>query len=99
MAGLGFWLIQYQGRMFRQSELTLKVIDSGKLCFDSFMKSLDDLSAGDFRLFYVDNPCVLPVDVNVACDYFDNPLNLLHLWLILIGFSSWLISYYLKKGI
>lgn len=26
MAGPGFWLIQYQGRMFRQPELTLKVI-------------------------------------------------------------------------
>lgn len=26
MAGPGFWLIQYQGRIFRQSELTLKVI-------------------------------------------------------------------------
>ncbi|EFO12361.1 cytochrome oxidase subunit 2 [Loa loa] len=26
IAGPGFWLIQYQGRMFRQSELTLKVI-------------------------------------------------------------------------
>nr|AZH08572.1 cytochrome c oxidase subunit II [Dirofilaria sp. 'Thailand II'] len=77
MAGPGFWLIQYQGRMFRQSELTLKVIghqwywsyeygNSGGLCFDSFMKSLDDLSLGDYRLFDVDNRCVLPVGVNVG---------------------------------
>ncbi|EJW71100.1 cytochrome C oxidase subunit II [Wuchereria bancrofti] len=52
MAGPGFWLIQYQGRMFRQSELTLKPID--------------DLNIGDFRLFDVDNRCVLPVGVNVG---------------------------------
>nr|AEO27220.1 cytochrome c oxidase subunit II [Wuchereria bancrofti] len=77
MAGPGFWLIQYQGRMFRQSELTLKVIghqwywsyeygDNGSLNFDSFMKPVDDLDIGDFRLFDVDNRCVLPVGVNVG---------------------------------
>nr|YP_003734895.1 cytochrome c oxidase subunit II [Setaria digitata]ACZ44419.1 cytochrome c oxidase subunit II [Setaria digitata] len=77
MAGPGFWLIQYQGRMFRQSELSLKVIghqwywsyeygNSGGLCFDSFMKPIDDLSLGDFRLLDVDNRCVLPVGVNVG---------------------------------
>nr|YP_010481288.1 cytochrome c oxidase subunit II [Dipetalonema gracile]UVN17315.1 cytochrome c oxidase subunit II [Dipetalonema gracile] len=77
MAGPGFWLIQYQGRMFRQSELSLKVVghqwywsyeygDSVGLCFDSFMKSLDDLSLGEFRLFDVDNRCVLPVGVNIG---------------------------------
>nr|YP_003875475.1 cytochrome c oxidase subunit II [Chandlerella quiscali]ADL39033.1 cytochrome c oxidase subunit II [Chandlerella quiscali] len=77
MAGPGFWLIQYQGRMFRDSELTLKVIghqwywsyeygDSGKLCFDSFMKSLDDLFLGEFRLLDVDNRCVLPVNTNIG---------------------------------
>nr|YP_004935166.1 cytochrome c oxidase subunit II [Acanthocheilonema viteae]ADN52146.1 cytochrome c oxidase subunit II [Acanthocheilonema viteae] len=77
MAAPGFWLIQYQGRMSRQSELTMKVVGhqwywsyeyggSGKLCFDSFMKSLDDLSSGEFRLFDVDNRCVLPVGVSVG---------------------------------
>nr|BAV82725.1 cytochrome c oxidase subunit II [Brugia timori] len=77
MAGPGFWLIQYQGRMFRQSELTLKVIghqwywsyeygDDSSLVFDSFMKPLDDLGLGDFRLFDVDNRCVLPVGVNIG---------------------------------
>nr|BAV81422.1 cytochrome c oxidase subunit II [Litomosoides sigmodontis] len=77
LTGPGFWLIQYQGRMFCQSELALKVVghqwywsyeygDSGKLCFDSFMKSLDDLNLGEFRLFDVDNRCVLPVGVNVG---------------------------------
>ncbi|MCP9263258.1 cytochrome c oxidase subunit 2 [Dirofilaria immitis] len=40
--------------------------DRGKLCFDSFMKSLDDLSLGDYRLFEVDNRCVLPVGINVG---------------------------------
>lgn len=77
ICGPGFWLIQFQGRMFRDSELSLKVVghqwywryeygDSGKLCFDSFMKSLDDLSLGEFRLFDVDNRCVLPIGVNIG---------------------------------
>nr|YP_010837680.1 cytochrome c oxidase subunit II [Mansonella sp. 'DEUX']WGC93689.1 cytochrome c oxidase subunit II [Mansonella sp. 'DEUX']WGC93701.1 cytochrome c oxidase subunit II [Mansonella sp. 'DEUX'] len=77
MAGPGFWLIQYQGRMFRDSELTLKAIghqwywsyeygDSGKLCFDSFMKPLDELNFGEFRLFDVDNRCVLPMMTNIG---------------------------------
>lgn len=32
MAGPGFWLIQYQGRMFRQPELTLKVKEVPATC-------------------------------------------------------------------
>ncbi|VDP25242.1 unnamed protein product [Onchocerca flexuosa] len=48
----GFWLIQYQGRIFCQSELTLK--------------SLDNLSTEEFRLFDVDNHWVMLVDVSVG---------------------------------
>nr|QRZ60657.1 cytochrome c oxidase subunit 2 [Spirocerca lupi] len=77
MAGPGFWLIQYQGRMFRQSEMNLKVIGhqwywsyeyggSQELRFDSFLKSVEDLTPGEFRLFEVDNRCVLPVNVNIG---------------------------------
>nr|WAP90828.1 cytochrome c oxidase subunit 2 [Neofoleyellides sp. XM-2022] len=77
MSGPGFWLTQYQGRVNEESDLTLKVVghqwywsyeygDGEDLMFDSFMKSLDDLSPGEFRLFEVDNRCVLPVDINVG---------------------------------
>nr|YP_009127937.1 cytochrome c oxidase subunit II [Gongylonema pulchrum]AIY56391.1 cytochrome c oxidase subunit 2 [Gongylonema pulchrum] len=77
MIGPGFWLIQYQGRMFFQPEMTLKVSghqwywsyeygDSDFLRFDSFIKSLDDLNVGVYRMFEVDNRCIIPVDVNLG---------------------------------
>nr|YP_010332254.1 cytochrome c oxidase subunit II [Tetrameres grusi]UNY39753.1 cytochrome c oxidase subunit II [Tetrameres grusi] len=77
LSGPGFWLIQFQGRVFDQSELSLKVIghqwywsyeygDSSGLRFDSFIKSLEDLNYGEFRLFEVDNRCVVPADVDVG---------------------------------
>lgn len=77
IVGPGFWLVQYQGRMFFQPEVVLKVGghqwywsyeygDSDVLNFDSFVKSLDDLRIGVYRLFEVDNRCVIPSDVNVG---------------------------------
>lgn len=36
------------------------------MCFDSFIKSIDDLFVGDFRLLDVDNRCVLPVNTNIS---------------------------------
>nr|BAV82854.1 cytochrome c oxidase subunit II [Thelazia callipaeda] len=77
MAGPGFWLVQYQGRVYQQPELSLKVTghqwywnyeygDSEELSFDSFMKPLEDLRAGEFRLLEVDNRCVLPAGVSVG---------------------------------
>ncbi|VDN95636.1 unnamed protein product [Brugia pahangi] len=65
-------MLFFLGRIFRQSELTLKVIGhhyeygDSRLIFDSFIKPVDDLSLGDFRLFDVDNRCVLPVGVNIG---------------------------------
>nr|QDF64299.1 cytochrome c oxidase subunit II [Physaloptera rara] len=77
MAGPGFWLIQYQGRMFYQPEINLKVVghqwywsyeftDVEGLRYDSFMKSLDELTPGEARLLDVDSRCVVPVDVNLG---------------------------------
>nr|YP_011004202.1 cytochrome c oxidase subunit II [Metathelazia capsulata]WPS93537.1 cytochrome c oxidase subunit II [Metathelazia capsulata] len=76
MIGPGFWLVQYQGRMFYQPDLSVKVIghqwywtyeysDLDELSFDSFMKSVDDLDTGELRLLEVDNRCIIPMDFNL----------------------------------
>lgn len=77
IVGPGFWLIQYQGLIFNNSDLNIKVLghqwywsyeysDIPGLVFDSFIKPCDELVYGDFRLLEVDNRCVLPFNVNVG---------------------------------
>nr|AWL21407.1 cytochrome c oxidase subunit II [Ruizia karukerae] len=83
-------LLYYYGLMNMSSSLSLKVTghqwywdyEYGSLgvYFDSYMKSLDELSAGDFRLLEVDNRCMVPYDMNV-CVVFSSA-DVIHSWAI-----------------
>ena len=46
--------------------------------FDSYMKSLDQLSLGEPRLLEVDNRCVLPCDVNIR--FCITSADVIHSW-------------------
>nr|YP_009092397.1 cytochrome c oxidase subunit II [Aphelenchoides besseyi]AII79375.1 cytochrome c oxidase subunit II [Aphelenchoides besseyi] len=82
-------LLYYYGLMSVDSQLSLKVVghqwywsydysDIEGLDFDSYMKSLDMLELGDFRLLDVDNRCVLPSDLNVR--FCITSADVLHAW-------------------
>nr|BCD52127.1 cytochrome c oxidase subunit II [Strongyloides sp. EN-2020b] len=68
-------LMFYGSTMYLDSSMTIKVIghqwywgynysDMG-FSFDSYMKSVDSLSLGEFRLLEVDNRCVVPCNTNI----------------------------------
>ncbi|VDN00063.1 unnamed protein product [Thelazia callipaeda] len=56
VVGPGFCLVHYQCRVYREPELILKVTGhQQELSFDSFIKPLEDMRAGQPRLLEVDN--------------------------------------------
>nr|YP_003433930.1 cytochrome c oxidase subunit II [Syngamus trachea]ACX85178.1 cytochrome c oxidase subunit II [Syngamus trachea] len=82
-------LLYYYGLMNLDSNLTVKVVghqwywsydysDIPGLEFDSYMKSLDQLSIGEPRLLEVDNRCVLPCDINIR--FCITSADVIHSW-------------------
>nr|YP_010489347.1 cytochrome c oxidase subunit II [Strongyloides cebus]UWK23992.1 cytochrome c oxidase subunit II [Strongyloides cebus] len=81
-------ILYYYGLMNIDSSLTIKVTghqwywnynysDIG-LCFDSYMKSIDSLLLGEYRLLEVDNRCIVPCDVNVR--FCVTSADVIHSW-------------------
>lgn len=84
-------LLYYFGLIDSFSDLSLKVIghqwywsydygDFSGLDFDSYMKPLDFLSYGDYRVLEVDNRCVLPVGLGVR--FCVTSRDVIHSWVI-----------------
>jgi len=84
-------LLYYYGLINFYSDLTVKIIghqwywsydysDFINIDFDSYIKSNDLLSLGDFRLLDVDNRCVLPCDINIR--FCVSSLDVIHSWTI-----------------
>lgn len=82
-------LLYYYGLMNLDSNLTVKVTghqwywsyefrDIPGLEFDSYMKSLDQLSLGELRLLEVDNRCVVPCGVNIR--FCITSADVIHAW-------------------
>nr|YP_010705367.1 cytochrome c oxidase subunit II [Rhabdias kafunata]WCQ82415.1 cytochrome c oxidase subunit II [Rhabdias kafunata] len=82
-------LLYYYGLMNLDSGLTVKVTghqwywsyefsDIPGLEFDSYMKSLDQLSLGELRLLEVDNRCIIPCDVNIR--FCITSADVIHAW-------------------
>nr|YP_010519765.1 cytochrome c oxidase subunit II [Macroponema beveridgei]UXP34542.1 cytochrome c oxidase subunit 2 [Macroponema beveridgei] len=82
-------LLYYYGLMNLDSNLTVKVTghqwywsyefsDIPGLEFDSYMKSLDQLSLGEPRLLEVDNRCVVPCDTNIR--FCITSADVIHSW-------------------
>jgi heme/copper-type cytochrome/quinol oxidase subunit 2 len=84
-------LLYYYGLMSLFSDFGLKVIghqwywrydysDLSDVCFDSYIKSSEVFSLGDFRLLDVDCRCILPASVDVR--FFVTSLDVVHSWTI-----------------
>lgn len=82
-------LLYYYGLINIDSQLSLKVVghqwywtydfrDIEGLDFDSYIKSLDMLDLGDYRLLDVDNRCVVPNDLNIR--FCITSADVLHAW-------------------
>lgn len=70
-------LLYFYGLINLDSDLTVKIVghqwywsydysDFDKLAFDSYIKSVDILKLGEYRLLEVDNRCVVPCNVNLC---------------------------------
>lgn len=82
-------LLYYYGLINLDSNLTVKVTghqwywsyefsDIPGLEFDSYMKSLDQLTLGEPRLLEVDNRCVVPCDTNIR--FCITSADVIHAW-------------------
>lgn len=82
-------LLYYYGLINIDSQVTIKVTghqwywryevsDIPGLEFDSYIKSIDQLSLGEFRLLEVDNRCVVPNDTNLR--FCISSADVIHSW-------------------
>lgn len=81
-------MLYYSGIIYLDSSVTVKVIghqwywsynysDLG-IEFDSYIKSIDSLNIGEFRLLEVDNRCVVPCDTNIR--FCVTSADVIHSW-------------------
>lgn len=82
-------LLYYYGLINLDRNLTLKITghqwywryefsDIPGLEFDSYIKSLDQLNLGEYRLLEVDNRCILPFDTNIR--FCITSADVIHAW-------------------
>lgn len=82
-------LLYYYGLMSIDRFLTVKIVahqwywsysyrDIEGLEYDSYIKSLDQLNLGEYRLLEVDNRCILPIGVNIR--FCITSADVIHAW-------------------